>query len=251
MGIITRNAAFISSLLIFAVLEIIAARPQAVYLSLLILLFLSLAALLFSGRRIWHKDFWLCLQPALLFQASGLLLLYFLETNIFRQILIVFVFLLNWLFFKSYYQVKQLGQGPKILTGFLNALTLFTAFFCFLDFFALKIFLDLNIWLLTFLVVPVSFLLIWQNFRLEAAKNRFRPVYYLVILLILTEVFLGLTYFPTNFFVNGLFFTALFYLLFNISRLQIVGQLTKKILFSYLAFGIGLAIIVFSTAQWI
>ena len=251
MGIITRNTAFISSLLIFAVLEIIAARPQAVYLSLLRLLFLMLAAYLLSGRRILHKNFWFCLMPPLLFLTSGFLFLYFLETGLFRQILIAFISLFNWLFLKSYYQVFLLGQEPKILADLLNALTLFTAFFFFLGFFALKIFLDLNVWLLTFFVVLASFLLIWQNFRLVAVKHSFSPLYYVVILLVLTEVFFGLTYFPTNFLVNGLFFTTLFYLFFNISRVQIEGRLTKKILLSYLALGAGITIIVFSTAQWI
>jgi hypothetical protein len=114
-----------------------------------------------------------------------------------------------------------------------------------------RLFLALPLWLL----VPAAFALtgflvastLWVC-KIERAK--LLP-YAFGGALILTELFLALTYLPTGFFTNGALLAVFFYAYLGISRAHVLQKLSPLVAKRYVGASLGLAVIILSTAKWV
>jgi len=243
---------FLSSLLIFLAFQIVLILPQALYLSLIILVVIFFSVLFISDYSYHQFKFWLFFfTPGLLF-AGGFIYLYFLETESIRQVLIIGLSLYNWFILKRYYDYFKDKEGEsQALINIINYTSLVITFFFFSNFFALRIFMNMKLIWLELFVFLISLLLVIQNFWLQKISLKKNYLHLLVIVFSLLEVFWTAIYLPTHFLVNGVFLAIIFYLLLNFSRLSIQESLERKILIRYLSLGISAIILVFLTAQWV
>jgi len=247
-----KNFPFIASLLIFVIFQALLKWPGFFYLIIPILLIIFLAVRYISGYSFKQKKFWLYfLTPALLI-SSTFLYIYFVKSDTLKQILIIGISFYNLFLLRSYFNYfRKINIHKSNLPNVINYTSLLSAFFFFSSFFALRIFMNFNlIWLEIFIFILV-FMLILTDFKFQNIEIKKNYFYLAVMLLIIIEIFWTLIFLPTHYLVNGFFLTLCFYVILNIMRLNILGQLNNKTLLRYLSFGLASSLLIFLTAQWV
>lgn len=186
---------------------------------------------------------WLCSFTLLLFTEQR-----FLYHGIVAAIaLLLFLFLeqvLNYFYFPIKYQ-------PYTLENFSFYLNLLSALALSVSLFGSLIFLRLNIFIAAAICYLVVFALVKQVFWANKIDWSKYLIFCFVIPLIISELFIALSYLPISFYVNGLIIALSFYLMVGLSRLFLVGNLNKKNTINYIIITALAIIILLATAQWV
>ena len=253
MKFFNRFIPFFAALSIFIILEQSLRMPKQIYwLGSFCFLIVILSTWQLIGRKFFQRKFWQNLITPILFLASGLVFLSFLESAWLKQFIILILAISIWLFLfviffrfnlRSKYQVHSLEN----ISSHLNLLTIF---FCSSGFYGLLIFLGFPLRFLVFGFGVVCFLLtiqlIWDS---DTTLAKDYP-YLIVITLIITEMFLVVSFLPTSVYVNGFIVTISYYLIGGLSRNWLLGNKERKVVSRYLITSVITLIIILATAKW-
>lgn len=161
--------------------------------------------------------------------------------------LLVFFFaehLFAFLHLPAAYQLHALEHVSLVV----NAVTMF---FAATSLFGLRLFLSLPLWVLSAACFVVSLFLLAATFWVcKVGTNRLRP-YALGGALMLTELFLAMSFLPTGFFTNAALLTIFFYLYLGISRAHVLSKLSRPVARRYASVSIFLTILILATARWV
>lgn len=252
MNILKKLIPILGFSLIIIVFEIILVYPRAYYLIFVLLISLFFSLYILSESRIFGKNLWFYFLFPSLLMASGFVFLYFLETGAVKQILIITLAFFLWIILKNTSLLMVSSEkGREKTKNIINYLVLIAAFLFFSGLFALRVFLGVKIIWLLIVTYILTYILIVQIFWSNQINLKKYGIYFIFLPFIFIQLFWTITYLPTNFLVNGLILSAVFYVLVNLSRHEILNSLTSKILVSYLILGSLMIIFTALTSQWI
>lgn len=249
-----RLLVLLGPLLIFLILELSFYNIKLLYFLPFIGLLILLAILKYLIKEPWlSKDyFYLSILPILLFICTISLLLLLGLTLLKHLAIILFVLLLAlyleniFLFYHrplhyQSYSLENLAAIFNLIIFFLLAINLN----------AFSIFLSLPLWLLSLILIITISLLLLQSFWINKLKNKFCYIYLIIINIVILEFFWALTFLPTNFYVNSIILTIIFYLIWGILKAKLNEHLEKKIIWRYLFISSILLLIIIITSRWV
>ena len=139
---------------------------------------------------------------------------------------------------------------PYSLESLTFYICLLLFYFLFSSSFAGLILLKLNIFFIVAAFCPMAGLVIYQFFWIHKLSIKQSWIFVLVLPLVLLELFVAVSYLPTNYYVNGFFLTIACYLMLGLSRASLNKTLNKNQLISYLVVASVLSLATFLSAQW-
>jgi len=193
----------------------------------------------------------LAILPALFAFCSFVFILFLIDSLVFHLVIILSAIIL-YLLLKQYnlYFNFPFKYQPYSLESLSLYLSLISAYFLFSSCFGSLILLQLNFWLLLGIIVFVMGLITYQFFWIHKINFSRSWLFVAIILIVLVESFVAVSFFPTSYYVNGFVLTTFYYLMLGLSKYSLSHGLTKKRVASYLIVsGICLAAVLF-TAQW-
>lgn len=250
-----RTLTFLLPAITIAVFEAVFRWPPAVLFllpALLIFLFAAIFVVLGRGLKTPSSrwNFWL--GPAL-FYICAFAILFLLESARVRYALVFAGALLMGLFFESIYTYIWEHEWYEAyslenISSYLNSLSVFLAGSAFLG---LKTFLQAPFWLPLPLVALIYGLLAWQTFWIAKVPWNAGRLFSFVVTLIMVEFFLVFSFLPIHYLVAGAALGVLWYTLTSLSRAHLLGVLSSRIIFRYVALSGALLALLFSTARWL
>lgn len=138
-------------------------------------------------------------------------------------------------------------EGLKNFSTYGNFLS---CYFIASSLYGIRAFLDYDVWPLILIFLLAIFLIIYQLFWINGIKWREGSFYVLLLTLVLTELAWATTFLTLSFYILGLIVTIAYYILTGLSRFYIQGELDKKIIKSYLIFGLASILVVLLSARW-
>ncbi len=253
MFILNRTIPFISSFLIWLIWEFSFSKPKlAIFFTLVILLIVFVFFWLLFNRKL-SKEFWQFFGlPCLFVIFSFLFSVLLLPNNLFKHIFILIIAFLFYLILENIFNFlhrPNIYQTNSIET-FFNHLNLLILFFLSSSFYNLIFFLNVPFWLLSIffflIIVFLGFYFFWANKIL----NNENILYILIITIILAEFFWVVSFLPTNFYVNSLILTLIYYLMVVLSKYYILKILNKRVIRQYLIIAGAALLLTLITAQW-
>ncbi len=262
-----RSIPFIATLLVFLGLEalLIGKSSWLYFLApfLLIVVVLSIFLLVPKvntevkswGLKIYNistSPFDILISPLLLV-FSSLFFLILLSSVWLRHVSVILVSFLLFLFLEDifYYFFRVKKYQVYSLENISSYVNLVSFFFFASSMYGLVIFLKLDVWILSLGVALAVFLLAYQTMRINGLSWRSSWLYLLIIVLVCVEIFWTIGFWPTSFYINGLFLSLVFYLILNLTRYQILNKLERKIVARYLIISLVVVLITLGTARWV
>ncbi len=241
--------------LIFAGLEFFFLKPDYIYfVAAFLILVLGTATWQIIGRGLRDiKVGWFYPLTPLAFLASGTLYLLFIESILAKHILAaalaIFcgVFLEN-IFVYIYQHEKYQANSLENVSNYLNLASMFLFNS---SLFGFSLFLNIALWKLSLIAFAFTFILTFQTIWINKINVKAAWLHIFVICLILFELFWAASFLPTSFYVNGLVIAISFYLMNNLTRLHLLGNLNRKIIRRYFILCGLIIFFVLLTAQWV
>lgn len=165
---------------------------------------------------------------------------------LFNAIFIYLYLRFSYFFFLKPYIFKEADFKNLSLGG--NYLT---SFFLFSSLYGLPLFLSINFWFFLPFIFLLVFLLTAQSLWLEKVEIKKNAFYILIICLIFMEIYWALAFLPLNYSVCGLLLSLVFFIIINLTKFNLLGNLSKEIIRNYLIFSIGAILVVLLTARWV
>ena len=199
-------------------------------------------------------QFWMLVGTPVLFLVSSFGLLLFLENATAAVSLAVFVSLFAFFFAEHVFSYVHLpAQYETYAIEHLSlVLNVASVFFVSVVAFGTRIFLTAYapLWLLSALFFAVSLFVIfgtlWAS-KVDLAKAR---LYALCGALLVTEIFLTVTYLPTGFYTNAALIALTAYLFLGLTRARFVESLSKSTARRYAITGAILLLVILGSARW-
>jgi len=252
--LLKRIAVFIFPILVFLGLELsFYINIRYIYIPFLavILLLVFFLKYIIDEKLLSSGFLSLIVLPVLLVLAAQFFIL-ILSSVIIKHIIIIICSLLLVLYFDSlflfYYRPdKYHPHSLENLSSFLNLLLFFLVA---INLNALNIFLNLSLWTLSLILIAILSLLLLQAFWINKVKDKLKYLYLFIINIIIIEFFWGLSFLPTNFYVNSIILTILFYLTWGITKSKMNQKLDRRLIWRYLVIGCLLLFCVVMTNSW-
>lgn len=194
------------------------------FLGIACLFFLSVFGMLFLFETLW-------VSVSLMVACSALLVL-------FTEFIFLYVHL------PSRYQPFSLEH----LASLLNLLSIF--FFSSFAF-ATRLLIQLPLAFLAVLFFLLSFFLVYGVLWVTKAESFRSRLYAFFGAIILTELFVCITFFPTGFYTNAAFMTIFSYAFFGLTRTEALHKLTKDVARRYAFTAIFLIFLVGFSSKWL
>lgn len=200
------------------------------------------------GRR-WLQFF----AGPLIFLLASFLFAVFLSQPWFYHVFAVIVAAIFWIYFEQvllyfYYPLKYY---PYTLENFAYYIGLLSFFFLMSGLYGFMVLLNFPTWPLAIAagvgVFGINSEIFW-NQKIEWRKSR---LFNLIISLIVVELFVGLGFLPSGYYVNAAILAFCYYLLIGISKAELTGQLTRKNVLIHALIAAGCLALLLVTAQWI
>lgn len=206
----------------------------------------------FTKRKLNKRFFDFLLAPLLLVISNGYFLMFLSDLMLYRATVIVtavllYLFLeqiLNYFFYSLKYQ-------PYTLESFSFYTNILTVFFVSAGLFSAITFLHTSRFMITGVLLLFALACVYQTFWVHKISWGKSHLFLAAIPLALSQLFLTISFWPTNFFVNALVIAVLFYLMVGLSRLFLLETLNRNSIIFYLTTGFVTVGIVLFTAQWI
>jgi hypothetical protein len=138
-------------------------------------------------------------------------------------------------------------EGLKNFSTYGNFLSFY---FIISSLYGIRAFLDYDVWPLMLIFLVATLLIIYQLFWINGVKWREGSFYILLLTLVLTELAWATTFLTLSFYILGLIIAIAYYILTGLTRFYLQGELDKKIVKSYLIFGLTSILIVLLSARW-
>lgn len=236
--------------LIFVLLEAIIFYPRAFYFSLIISdLSLVYAVWQFRLKGFAAKTPWkLMLFPAvfltglavyaLMISNQPVLHILFLSDSIFLYLYLKNIY---------YYFLNQKLFQAKILKNIFLYGSFLSFFFMASSIYGLQSFLNLPVPYLVLILLAAALLIIYQSIW----DDREPPLLYILIIsLVIIEAGWGIFFLPVNYNVAGLALAIFYYILINLTKLDMAGNLSRRFVKIYLLFGFFTIFLILLTARW-
>ncbi len=248
-----RISVFFCPLLTFLGLELLFYNIKLIYILLIVVSIVLIVFLKFliDGKFISQEFWWLAILPLLLFYDT-VSFLFLIGSDFIRHIVIVIFVLILMLYLENIflYFHRPIKYKPFSLENLSAFLIILVFFLTAINLNAFYIFLSLPLWLISLILLTITCLLLCQAFWINKIKNNFKFVYLIIINIIILELFWALAFLPTNFYVNGIILTILFYFIWGIFKIKLVSKLEKKNIWRYLIISSILLILVIITSPW-
>lgn len=238
--------------LIFLTLEVFLFKPTFfLYIILAVTFFIILGMLIPKQRFLNRREFWHYLSSPLIFTWSAILLLLFFENIYFKHFFIFGAGVYIVFYFENlfYYLVMRGNETQISFLRMTNIMNVVSVFFLASGFYGIKTFLQVPIWVLTFIFFIFSSGLMYTS--LWIIKQKFKEIVWEVVIvaLLISQVFLFINFLPIGFYASGTLVGVLFYILSGI----VTNHLREnKIPYKrYLIVGAILILLVVLTARWV
>ncbi|MBT4722572.1 hypothetical protein HN958_03920 [Candidatus Falkowbacteria bacterium] len=183
--------------------------------------------------------------------ASFLFLVFIVNGYIYNLVTIFSAFVLYYLL-RQYYTYSYFPQKyqPYSLESLSSYIVIITSFFLFLSLFAFLALLNIDLFLLLLFLIIVLGLICYYYFWINKINLKKSAVFVFVIVLVISELFVAVSYLPTGYFVNGFILAVVFTLMLQFSKAFLFTLITKKFVISHLSVASIILLIVMFTAQW-
>jgi len=240
--------------LIFAFFEAGSFLPRFFYWLMISANLVSLYAVFNLLRDLGSKKkiiiFWLPLF--LLISSAGLFYVFLssqfaIQTVILALTITVFFFLRN----LRLYSATPEKFDEQRFDNIISYLVLLAVWFGFSGLSSLQSFLDIPVWVLALISVPLVGLSVFSVFWANRISLRANYFYSGILILIFLELEWTISFLPQNFFNVGLLLTAIFYTLIGISKAYLKNQLSGKIARNYLLIGGAIICLIMLSSGWL
>lgn len=259
-GLATRARAVIRpalvGLLLFGGLELLLARPQAIWWVLFLLLGFTLVLLLSHGSRTWknQRDRHVVIL-ALTLTASSITFILFPEGVLVQHtaaaILSIAISFLIWFLRQP---VQKNGSPVRYTPP--EGYVLLTAFLVLTDVAGLSLFFSQQIppaWNLGLMLVVLALTAVglgYQFFVFQDIPKERIPVHLLLLGFVMAQVAWGLSFWPTDVFSRGAVLFVVFYVFAGLAKHAVRRSFTWRIFGEYAATSTAMLALVLSTARW-
>lgn len=254
INMINRLIPIFAPIFIFFGFEIFFLKPTFIYFIVLFLV----VALGASTWKILGKKLitalarWLYLLTPISFLSGGVLFVIFLERPWAKHLLAAAIALFLGIFQRNifiyiYEHDKYQQNSLENISNYLNLASIFLINSSLFGFF---FFLNTPLYVLSLISLTVFFILTFQTIWVNKINIKSAWLHITIICLILFEIFWTVAFLPTAFYVNGLILATSFYLMNNLMRLHLLGNLNKKIIRRYFVLCSLVIILILATAQW-
>jgi len=212
--------------------------------------------LLFGRLLLWEFKrgaFWVFWMSAVAFLGSAVFFYLFLELAAIKLVLAVVVTIALWLYAENLFAFYHLpGSYQAYALEYLSlVIYLLSAFFFTSGAYGAQLFLLLPVWVPALAVFWAVTGAIAGIFWVSKIDNESAGYYAFVGGLLLTELYVVLSFLPTSFMTNAAAFTCFLYLYFGITRAYILERLSRFVFRRYAAVAGLLLFFVFLTARWV
>lgn len=188
----------------------------------------------------------------LLFAGSSGSFMIFIVNGWFYHLMVVLTGLGLYFLLRQYYFYFYLPNKyqPYSLESLSLYESLVAAFFVFSAAFGSFILLQMNFIIILAVIAVVVGLLTYQFFwihKISWAKNW---VFVAVIVLLIVQLLVAVSYLPTGYYVNAFVLVLFYYLMLGFSKHYLAQSLEKKRIWTYLAVGCICLLVVLLSAQW-
>lgn len=218
---------------------------------LIVLLSLLLARLL--KWEVKRFSFWVFFGTPMFFVLSSVFFFLFLEDDISKIALGLFVTFGAWLYAENIFAFYHLPSSyqPYALEYLSLVMYVASAFFFTSGSYGAQLFLLLPVWVPAIAVFwAVLFATVGVFWVSKVAQDQ-SVLFALSGAALLTEVYMMLALLPTSFIVNAAAFSVFLYLYLGLSRAHVLDKLSKQVLQRYLAVGAVLLLAILITAKWV
>lgn len=211
----------------------------------------------FLGRLLeWEvrqASFWMFLLGPLLFLASAIFALFFLESIIVSWIVVVLVVSVLGFFSEQLFQYLHTPSTyqPYALEHFSLNITVLTVFFLSASLLGLRVFLQIPLLLLFFVLFFCLFFLFMQTFWLSKIEGATLRWYAFSCALLVTEVCAAITLLPIGFWIGAALVMVVAYMLVGLVRARWLKKLSHTVIRRYVIVGSLLLLFILLTARWV
>lgn len=236
----------------FVSLLVLRIHPFAAMGVVLVLVALLYARLVGFAPRSFQ--FWMLFGTPLLFLLTSFGLMLFLERPLAQLALAVFVSLFVFFFAEhvfSYVHVP-VNYETYAIEHMSLVMNVASVFFVSVAAFGTRVFLTAfaPLWLLTALFFAVSLFVIFGTLWASKVDTRQARLYALCGALLVTEIFMTVTYLPTGFYTNAALIALTAYLFLGLTRAHFVEKLSPSIVRRYAVTSALLLAAILGTSQW-
>ena len=243
----------LSSIVILFLLELILKRPESIYyFGPVCLALIILAVRQLCRRRLKSKKSWQIVLTPVLFFLGGLFFLIFLEENFLRQFFLLSLVAILWLYLKVVYLRFHLKTKYQLhsLENISTHISLIAVFLITSSLFSWHIFINIPTWILLLIFIPIILLINSQLTWVSDSNLKFSWPYIIVIAVVLSEIFLSVSFLPTSIYVNGLIVTLGYYLTAGLARNWLLGIKEDRVIKRYFIISLVILLIILLTAKW-
>jgi hypothetical protein len=201
-----------------------------------------------------HKTvaFWFFLGTPLLFYLSSVGFYLFLETEYTQWLLAFFVSFALFFFAEHLFHYHHLPSRyqPYTLEHLSVIFHVVTLFFLGVIGFGGHLFLYLSVWLLGLPLFIISIFLIYGLLWVSKVEDKDARVFSVAGAVLVTELFLVMTFLPIGFYTSAALLTVFFYSFLGMLRAHFVKKLTKSVVRRYVLISLLLFVMLIASAQW-
>ena len=202
----------------------------------------------------WRSfSFWVFFGVPIFFFLSSFLFYVFLESDLIKALLVVSVAAGMWLYSENLFTFYYLpGSYQAYALEYLTlVLYVVSAFFFTSAAFAAQLFLQLPLWAPALAVFIVILMATIAVFWVSKVPSNTSLLFAVSGAIIMTELYVVISFFPTSFLTNAALFSIFLYLYLGLSRAHVLEKLTQTVIRRYVGIAGILLIFVILSAQWI
>ncbi len=222
----------------------------------MLLVCLVLLVLLYSRLLLWEwrrPAFWVFLGTPMLLWVSSIVFFFFLEDAVSKWLVLSLVSIAIGLYAENCFTFYHLPSRYQAyaLENLSLVLYVVSAFFFTSGAFASQLFLLLPTWIPALVVFLAVLMATVSVFWVSKIGFETGLPYAVVGAVLMTELYIVLSFFPTSFVTNAAIFSVLLYAFLIISRGNVLEHLTKKMMIRSAAFIFVLLVTILISARWL
>lgn len=241
-------------LLIWLFLQIFYFNPRLIYVVLVLSnIFLFYACWQLSRASKIDRRWWDYLILPGLLSSFTILFSIFIPDKLFIQIIFVILTIALYIYLKHlfYYLLEPTSYQEGSLGNISSSLNFVTFFLLASVIYGLQSFLNFSVVVLSLIILIVSFLLIYQIIRVNKINFKHGLLYILIGCLVMVELAWSISFLPFNYIVAGLILSICYYILINLIRNYLLGELNSKKVRIYLIIGLIGIVFALLTSRWL
>jgi hypothetical protein len=212
---------------------------------------LAIAIVIVNKYKINKNFFHFLILPIVFCFTSFFFLTFLVNVYIYNAVSVLCAVILYFLLrqYYTYFYFTHRYQ-PYSLESLSTYISMISSFFLFSGLYSSFILLKFGITSMVLVLVIVEAVLIYYYFWINKIDLKKSGIFILVIVAILAELFVAVSYLPTSYYVNAFILSIALTLMLVLSRNFFVASLTKKKIISHLAVSSIILLIVLLTAKW-